>query len=111
MQKYLKVATNTALVAGDFLKKNFSRPKKISFKGEIDLVTDSDLGSEKIIIKSLQKAFPSHEILAEESSGRTKPGKNKGYRWIIDPLDGTTNFAHNYPLFAVSIALEYKGRD
>lgn len=110
MQKYLKTATNTALEAGRLLKRNFSRPKKIAFKGEIDMVTDSDLGSEEIIIKSLKKAFPNHEILAEEANGKTKPGKNKGYRWIIDPLDGTTNFAHNYPLFAVSIALEYKGK-
>lgn len=106
MAKHLEVAIETALKAGRYLKERFKSPKHIEYKGEIDLVTDSDIGAEEIIIKSLKKAFPKHGILAEETSGIYQtPGKD--HCWIIDPIDGTTNFAHGYPLFAVSIALEY----
>lgn len=109
MKNYFEIAVETALKAGKYLKKRFTYPKHIGYKGEIDLVTDSDIGSEQLIINSLKKAFPKHKILAEESSGLYKPSK-KGYRWLIDPLDGTTNFAHGYPVFSVSIALEYNGK-
>ena len=106
MKKHYDIAVETALKAGKYLKSRIKKPKKIQFKGEINLVTDSDLGSEKIIINSIKKAFPNHKILAEETSKSYKPKKNE-YYWVIDPLDGTTNFAHGYPLFAVSIALIY----
>lgn len=109
MKKHLEIAVNTAQEAGRYLKYKFKQPKKICYKGEIDLVTDSDFGAERKIIRSLKSAFPEYEILAEESSKLPKP-LHRGYRWIIDPLDGTTNFAHGYPLFAVSIALEYNGK-
>ncbi len=110
MKKYMKIATATAVDTGNFLAIKYRQKRKISFKGEINLVTDSDLAAERRIIKSLKKAFPSHEIIAEETAGNYHNRKPAKYRWIIDPLDGTTNFAHGYPLFAVSIALEYNGR-
>lgn len=103
-----KLAIETALKAGKYLKERFRYPKHIEYKGEIDLVTDSDLGAEQIIINSIRKAYPQHRILAEETMGISKISR-KGYCWVIDPIDGTTNFAHGYPLFAVSIALEYNG--
>lgn len=108
MNKYLETAIETALKAGRYLRRRFKAPKHVEYKGEIDLVTDSDIGAEEIIIESLGKAYPGHEILAEETRNIGQKSK-KGYRWIIDPIDGTTNFAHGYPLFAVSIALEYNG--
>lgn len=108
MNRYLDVAVETALKAGKYLRKRFRYPKHIEYKGEIDLVTDSDVGVEQIIIGSLKKACPRHNILAEETMGVARISR-KGYCWIIDPIDGTTNFAHGYPLFAISIALEYNG--
>lgn len=109
MKKYLETAVETALKTGRFLAIRFKSAKKIKFKGEIDLVTDSDINAERMIIASLKKAFPSHEILAEETANLNNLTQSYGYRWIIDPIDGTTNFAHGYPLFAVSIGLEFKG--
>jgi myo-inositol-1(or 4)-monophosphatase len=106
MSKYLEVAVDTVLKTGKFLKKQFGLPKTVKHKGEIDIVTDSDLKAEEIIIKSLKKAFPSHHFLAEETVS-TNRMPAKGYKWIIDPIDGTTNFAHGYPMFSISIALEY----
>ncbi len=82
---------------------NFSgKLTRVSKKGPIDLVTEADIASEKNIIAEIRRRFPDHEILAEES-GLNQTGKS-ACRWIIDPLDGTTNFAHQIPLFAVSIA-------
>lgn len=109
MSKYLEIAVETALKAGKYLRERFKHPKHIEYKGEIDLVTDSDFGAEEIIINSLRKAYPQHRILAEETTGAYQISK-QGYCWVIDPIDGTTNFAHGYPLFAISIALEYNGR-
>ena len=110
MNKYLDTAVDTALKTGKYLRSRLKLPKKIEFKGEIDLVTDSDYYAERKIINLLKKVFPTHEILAEETANKNVKPSSPGYRWIIDPLDGTTNFAHGYPLFAVSIALEYKGK-
>lgn len=107
MNKPFELAVETALKAGKHLKNKFSQPKNIKYKSEIDIVTDSDLEAEKMIIDSIKKVYPDHDILAEETENICK-GRIAEYRWIIDPLDGTTNFAHGYPLFAVSIALEYK---
>jgi myo-inositol-1(or 4)-monophosphatase len=70
-------------------------------------VTDVDHACEKAIVKLLQGTYPDHDILAEEGSGRRKDSE---YKWIIDPLDGTTNYTHGYPLFCTSIALEHKGK-
>ena len=88
------------------LMKKLGRLSEINKKGAIDLVTDADTASEKAVIETIRKAFPDHAILAEES------GLSRGaspYRWIIDPLDGTTNFTHGLGLFAVSIACARAG--
>ncbi len=86
----------------------FARPPRISYKGEVDLVTEADRRSEAAIVAHLSSHFPQHVIVAEEGTGHEhlKPGaKPARYRWYVDPLDGTTNFAHGYPCFAVSIGL------
>src|SRR6185503_4670513 len=88
------------------------RKIEISNKSEIDLVTESDLASERLIIDRIKTYYPRHSILAEES-GATNPNGSvdqNDWRWIIDPLDGTTNYAHGYPCFCVSIALERQGK-
>ena len=79
--------------------------KNVDQKGEFDFVTQVDLQSEKTIIELIKKRFPEHGIMAEESLGNVDRGE---YRWIIDPLDGTTNYIHGYPVFSISIALQYK---
>jgi myo-inositol-1(or 4)-monophosphatase len=96
-------AAAAALEAGATIRSLYEQPHQVRFKGEIDLVTEADLASEKIIIARLNRAFPAVPVLAEESSPdyRQIPA---GPVWIIDPLDGTTNFAHGFPVFAVSIA-------
>ena len=83
------------------LMEKLGRLSEINKKGAIDLVTDADLASEKTIIETIQAAFPDHAILAEESGLNQKKST---YQWIIDPLDGTTNFAHSLGLFATSVA-------
>jgi myo-inositol-1(or 4)-monophosphatase len=106
----LDFAIQTARDAGRILAERFGRKIEISNKSEIDLVTESDLASERLIIDRIKTYYPRHSILAEES-GVTNPHDHEGdWRWIIDPLDGTTNYAHGYPCFCVSIALEQKGR-
>jgi myo-inositol-1(or 4)-monophosphatase len=77
----------------------------VEYKGEADLVTAADRASEKLIVERIRRQWPAHDLLGEEGS-RTETGSD--YRWYIDPLDGTTNFAHGYPVFCVSLALEYK---
>lgn len=93
--------------AGDILKKNRHKPKKIEKKGVINLVTQVDKAAEQAIIRKIRKAFPSHAILAEESGAQRQNGSS--FRWIIDPLDGTTNYAHNLPVSSVTIAFEAEG--
>jgi myo-inositol-1(or 4)-monophosphatase len=104
--QFLEVAVETALEAGGILLSEFDRPAKISYKGEVDLVTQADRRSEEAIVGRLRTYFPKHAIVAEEGSGQQGDGR---YRWIVDPLDGTTNFAHGYPCFAVSIGFEEAG--
>ena len=95
------VAVQAALKAGELLKKGFGTHYKITSKpGRQNLVTEYDKAAEKAIISTILDAFPKHAILAEESGGQ---GDNEVI-WIIDPLDGTVNFAHNIPIFSVSIA-------
>jgi myo-inositol-1(or 4)-monophosphatase len=87
------------------------RSLQVSNKGDIDLVTESDLASEKLIIERIRTHYPRHAILAEESGEATVAGETKSeWKWIIDPLDGTTNYAHGYPCFCVSIGVEYLGK-
>lgn len=106
MNNFLDVAIETAREAGAILLTEFDRPVKISYKGEVDIVTQADRRSEEAIVSRLRAHFPKHAIVAEEGSGRES---DSPYRWHVDPLDGTTNFAHGYPCFAVSLGLEEAG--
>ena len=108
----LNFAIQTARDAGSLLAERFGRALRVTNKSELDLVTDSDLASEKLIIDRIKTYHPRHAILAEESgaSSPATPEAQSEWRWIIDPLDGTTNYAHGYPCFCVSIGLEHNGR-
>jgi myo-inositol-1(or 4)-monophosphatase len=107
MLQYKSFATDLARKAGALLKEKFTKKHKIHYKGEINLVTEADKMSEDLIIGAIHRKFPDHGILSEESPAITGAGK---LRWIIDPLDGTTNYAHGFPVFCVSIALEKEGK-
>jgi myo-inositol-1(or 4)-monophosphatase len=100
---FLAVAVEAAREAGDILLAEFSRPQNITYKGDVDIVTETDKKSEAAIVGRLRRHFPQHAIVAEEGSGGSE--KPSRYTWHVDPLDGTTNFAHGYPVFAVSIGL------
>ncbi len=93
--------------AGLILKNEYGKTQSITYKGAINLVTEMDHRAEAAVIEILEKEFPSHSILTEESIGREG---SSSYRWILDPLDGTTNYAHGYPFFCVSLALEKDGQ-
>ncbi|OGE20203.1 MAG: inositol monophosphatase [Candidatus Dadabacteria bacterium RIFCSPHIGHO2_12_FULL_53_21] len=103
---YINVAEKAAREAGEVLRANLGKVKEITFKGKNSLVTEVDKLSEDIIIDSIKRSFPSHDVFAEESGRRSTSSE---YVWIIDPLDGTTNYAHGYPFFSISIALEVDG--
>jgi len=106
MNSFLDVAIETAREAGAILLEEFDRPVNISYKGEVDIVTQADKRSEKAIVSRLRNHFPKHAIVAEEGGGTESESP---FRWHVDPLDGTTNFAHGYPCFAVSLGLEEAG--
>src|ERR1700723_1203622 len=108
MQPLLNIAMRAARRAGDLIVKSLSRldSLKVDSKGRNDFVTDIDRKAEADIIATIRRSYPQHAILAEES-GRS--GEDE-FVWIIDPLDGTTNFLHGFPTFAVSIAVQHKGR-
>ncbi len=99
-------ARSLATDAAQVLKRGFNRPRRIKYKGRIDPVTEFDLKAERLITGRIERRYPDHEILAEEGSA---VGQKSEYRWVIDPLDGTVNFAHGFPVYCVSVALEYKG--
>jgi myo-inositol-1(or 4)-monophosphatase len=107
----LNFAIQTAHDAGRILAERFGRALQVSNKGDIDIVTEADLAAEQFIIERIKSYYPRHAILAEEAdaSGVVHEGQGE-WKWIIDPLDGTTNYAHGYPAFCVSIALERGGR-
>lgn len=107
MQPMLNIATRAARQAGEFIVRSLNRGRDlhVEIKGQNDFVSDVDKQAEVIIIETLHKAYPDHAILAEESGQHYK----NDYEWVIDPLDGTTNFLHGYPQFCVSIALKYQG--
>lgn len=103
----LQVAIRAAFQAGEVLMANLGKlsSDRIDLKKKFDFVTEVDKESERVIIAEIRSAFPDHKFLAEETA-RDEGG---GYRWLIDPLDGTTNYIHGFPIFAVSIALERDG--
>jgi myo-inositol-1(or 4)-monophosphatase len=105
----LDFAIQTARDAGRVLAERFGRALQVSNKGDIDLVTEADIASERLIIERIRSHYPRHVILAEESGETSRAGQPGEFKWIVDPLDGTTNYAHGYPCFCVSIALEQAG--
>ncbi|MCP4568447.1 MAG: inositol monophosphatase [FCB group bacterium] len=105
--KEFKLAKEMAFGAGDILRRGLKTKRQVKLKGRVDLVTEIDLKSEKYIKRQIGRAFPQHAILAEES-GRNK--NESAYVWVVDPLDGTTNYAHGHPAFCVSIGLEVEER-
>jgi myo-inositol-1(or 4)-monophosphatase len=112
MDAFERTARAAVAAAADLLRGRWGRAKTVEFKGPIDLVTDTDRDAEALVTAHLQRAFPDHTVVAEEASvGRVpKPIAGNRYVWYLDPLDGTTNFAHGYPQFCVSLALA-RGRE
>lgn len=102
----LDFAIATATSAGAYIRERAKGALEVEHKGRIDLVTQVDKGAQALIVAAIEERYPSHGILAEE--GLSKPGRD-GYTWIVDPLDGTTNFVHRLPIFCVSLAL-YRDR-
>lgn len=99
--------TSIAREAGQLLMTFFERRIGYEYKGDVDLVTEADRASEKLIVERIHSFFPTHDVVGEEGT-RTKAGGE--YRWYVDPLDGTTNFAHGYPVFCVSLGVEHHGK-
>ena len=104
--EFVPAISEIAREAGALLMGYFHRRVKIEYKGDVDLVTEADRQSEALILSRIREQWPSHDVMGEEGS-RIQTGSD--YLWYIDPLDGTTNFAHGFPVFCVSIALEHKG--
>lgn len=104
-EDFLNPMQELAREAGALLMSFFGKVS-IEYKGDVDLVTQADRASEKMIVERIRKQWPEHDLIGEEGS-RRETGSD--FRWYVDPLDGTTNFAHGYPVFCVSLALEYKG--
>jgi myo-inositol-1(or 4)-monophosphatase len=116
LEKVALTGRQAALAAGAVLRQNYYKPHQITMKGAIDPVTESDFQAQEMIIALIRQKFPEHDFLAEEKleegdDGQGTTGKDNlpAFRWIIDPLDGTVNFAHGYPAFCVSIACEAAG--
>lgn len=107
MSHYVETAIEAAKLGGDVLRQNYGQNVKVEYKGETNLVTEVDKRSETLIVDLLTSRFPNHSMLAEEG---THAERGPEFRWVIDPLDGTTNYAHDYPFFCVSIALEQNGK-
>ncbi len=111
MSTYLETAISIAREAGQLLngfaqRRWDERRHTFELKGESDLVTEADRASEKLVVERLRQAFPEHSVLAEEGTGAERASE---YRWYVDPLDGTTNFAHAFPVYNVTLALERAG--
>lgn len=93
--------------AGSLLMSYFHQQVKIEYKGDADLVTIADRKSEALILERIRHQFPAHDVMGEEG---TRIDSGSDYKWYVDPLDGTTNFAHGFPVFCVSLGVEYRGR-
>ncbi len=106
MAGYLETAVEIAREAGALLAGYFERRVRFELKGEFDLVTEADRASEKLVVERLLTHFPSHAIVAEEGGGHETSSE---YRWYVDPLDGTTNFAHGFPMFNITMGLQRAG--
>ncbi len=106
MPSYLETAADIAREAGALLSGFFEKRVAFELKGESDLVTEADRASERLIVERLRTHFPTHNIVAEEGGGHTSTSE---YRWYVDPLDGTTNFAHSFPVYNVTLGLEHRG--
>src|SRR5438874_174280 len=104
---FIPAMTEIAREAGALLMEYFHQRVKVEYKGDVDLVTIADRKSEALIRERIRARWPSHDILGEEGG---LVDNNSDYRWYVDPLDGTTNFAHGFPVFCVSLGLEYKER-
>ena len=104
-EKEMSIARQAAIESGKVLNRLFGQTQKITKKGDIDLVTEADLQSERLILRTLSRHFPQDSIMTEESGYFNHHSQRI---WIIDPLDGTTNFAHAFPFFAISIALQFQ---
>jgi myo-inositol-1(or 4)-monophosphatase len=105
--QFVPEMSEIAREAGALLMEYFRQHVKIEYKGEVDLVTVADRKSEALILDRIRAKWPSHDVLGEEGA-RIETGSD--YKWYVDPLDGTTNFAHGFPVFCVSLAIEYKGK-
>jgi myo-inositol-1(or 4)-monophosphatase len=103
MTQFLPIAESIALEAGALLRGYYRRGVSAEYKGDVDIVTEADRASEKLIVDRLRAAFPAHGIYGEEG---TRQGLEAEYRWYVDPLDGTTNFAHGFPVFCVVLGCE-----
>jgi myo-inositol-1(or 4)-monophosphatase len=103
---FLETAMDIARESGALLANYFERRVPFELKGDFDLVTEADRASEKLVVERLRSHFPQHSIVAEEGSGHESASE---YRWYVDPLDGTTNFAHSFPMFNVTLGLERGG--
>lgn len=106
MKEYYIFAIEIAKKAGEILLDLYPKTHEIRYKGNINLVTEADVKSENLLKRAIKEKYPAHTILAEESG---LEDRDKTFKWIIDPLDGTTNFAHGFPWFCVSVALESNG--
>lgn len=99
----VEAARTAAVILNEYARSGFH----VEYKDQVNLVTDADRRSEQAVIDVIRKSFPTHSVLAEERGEQA--GSDPEYQWVIDPLDGTTNFAHGYPAYCVSIGLEYRG--
>ncbi len=107
MPTFVEEAEQIAREAGTLLAEFFERRVRVEMKGEFDIVTEADRASEKLIVSRLRERFPTHAVVAEEGTGHDSVSAE--YRWYVDPLDGTTNFAHGFPMFNATLALEHNG--
>ena len=105
-ERYLQLAMAAARAAGRIQMEHFGHSHPMELKGDIHPVTEVDRLSEKAIVKMILEAFPDHDVLTEETPFE---GKGSSWKWIVDPLDGTTNYFHGFPFFSVSIGLEVEG--
>lgn len=105
MDNYLSTAIDIAREAGALLAERFEQPHEITYKRRYDLLTEADRRSEALIVERLRSHFPTHAIVSEEGGGQET---DSDYCWYVDPLDGTTNFAHGFPVFCVTLGLAYR---